>query len=104
MTTLGTAIGKYVGNRAADTDSDQTEDARDAVSADIEAMATEISRLGGQSTDDSIKDATTKAAQALDKIGDDQDFVTDIKSLSDVPDAIKKLSDAAAPITNACSS
>jgi hypothetical protein len=104
MTTLGSAIGKYVGYRAADSDSDQTEDARNAVSADIEAMATAISRLGGDATDDSIKDATSRAASALDKIGDDQDFVTDIKSLSDVPSAIKKLSDAAQPITNACSS
>src|SRR5262245_55909268 len=104
MTELGAAMGKYVGLRTADPDSDDTEDARDAVSNEIKAMAADISRLGGTATDATLKTTADQVAHSIDAFGTNADFVTDIKSLADVPAAIDKLSDAAQPLTDACSS
>ncbi|HKE66369.1 MAG TPA: hypothetical protein VKB59_17180 [Micromonosporaceae bacterium] len=104
MTELGTAIGKYVGLRTADPGSDDTEDAREAVADEIKAMAADISRLGDTATDATLKTTADQVAHAIDALGANADFVTDVKSLSDVPAAIDKLSDTAQPLTDACAS
>jgi hypothetical protein len=101
MTTLGTDIGKYVGDRLADGD-DATEDERDAVVAEIKSLASDISRLGASASDASLRSTADRVSHSLDTIADNQDFVTDIDSMSDVPGAVDKLTDAAQPLAAAC--
>jgi hypothetical protein len=101
MTTLGTDIGKYVGYRLADGD-DATEDEQEAVVAEIKSLASDISRLGATASDASLRSTAARVSHSLDTIAADSDFVPDIDSMSDVPGAVDKLTDAARPLAAAC--
>ena len=101
MSSLGEALGDYLGYRAADED-DAVEDARTAVTAQVKELGAAISRVGRAANDAAIREAASKASTAVDRVAVSSDFFNDIDSLSDIPAAIDKISDAAQPIANAC--
>jgi len=101
MSSLGTAMGRYVGYQLADND-DAVEDEQEAIDADIRSMASDISRFGATASDASLRSTAGRVARALDAIAADLDFVTDIDSMSDVPPAIDKLRDTAQPLAEEC--
>jgi hypothetical protein len=102
MSSLGEALGDYLGYRAAD-DDDAVEDARAAVTAQVKELGAAISRVGHAANDVSVRTAASKASAAVDRVAVSGDFFSDLDSLSDIPAAIDKISDAAQPITDACS-
>jgi hypothetical protein len=101
MSSLGEAMGDYLGYRAAD-DDDAVEDARQAVTAQVKELGAAISRVGRATNDAAIREAASKASVAVDQVAVSSDFFSDLDSLSDIPAAIDKISDAAQPIANAC--
>jgi hypothetical protein len=101
MDSLGEAIGDYLGYRAAD-DDDALQDAGVAVTGQVKALAADISRVGEAATDANVRAAASKAAAAIARVAANHDFLSDIDSLSDVPAAIDKISDAAQPVADAC--
>jgi hypothetical protein len=102
MSSLGEALGDYLGYRAAD-DDDAADDARAAVTAQVKELGAAISRVGRAANDISVRTAASKASAAVDRVAVSSDFFSDLDSLSDIPAAIDKISDAAQPITDACS-
>jgi hypothetical protein len=101
MSSLGEALGDYLGYRAAD-DDDAVEDARKAVTARVKELGADISRVGRAANDAALRAAAAKAAEAVDRVTVSSDFFNDIDSLADIPAAIRKISDAAQPIADAC--
>jgi hypothetical protein len=101
MDSLGDAIGDYLGYRTAGA-ADSLEEAGEAVTGQVKALAADISRAGEAATDADVRAAASKAAAAIARVAADHDFLSDINSLSDVPAAIDKISDAAQPVADAC--
>jgi hypothetical protein len=101
MDSLGGAIGDYLGYRSAAA-ADAVEDAGETVTGQVKALAADISRVGEAATDANVRAAASKAAAAVNGIAANHDFLSDIDSLSDVPAAIAKISDAAQPVADAC--
>ncbi len=101
MSSLGEALGDYLGYRAAD-DDDAVEDARAAVTAQVKELGADISRVGRAANDAAVRTAASNASAALDRLAVSSGFFTDIDALSDIPAAIDKISDAAQPIADAC--
>jgi hypothetical protein len=101
MDSLGEAIGDYLGYKTAD-DDDDVADARRAVTAQVKALGSDISRAGRAATDEAVRAAAVKASAAIDRVVASSDFFDDIDSLSDIPAAIDKISDAAQPVADAC--
>jgi ABC-type phosphate transport system substrate-binding protein len=102
MDSLGEAMGDYLGYQAADDDKDVVA-ARRAVTAQVNALGSDISRAGRAATDETLRAAAEKASTAVDRVVASSDFFDDIDSLSDIPAAIDKISDAAQPVADACS-
>jgi hypothetical protein len=100
MDSLGEAMGDYLGFRAIDDDA--IDDAREAVIAQIKALGSAISRAGRAANDEAVRVAAAKAGAAIDRVAASTEFFEDIDSLSDIPAAIDKISDAAQPIADAC--
>lgn len=101
MSSLGEALGDYLGYRAAD-DDDAVADARAAVTAQVKQLGSDIARAGRAANDATIRSAASTAAAAVDRVAVSSEFFRDIDSLSDIPAAIGKISDAAQPIADAC--
>jgi hypothetical protein len=101
MNSLGEAMGDYLGYRAAD-DAGAMDDAGQAVTAQVKELGSAISRAGHSATDAAFRAAALKASTAIDRVAASHDFLDDIGSLSDIPAAIDKVSDAAQPVADAC--
>ena len=101
MSSLGEALGDYLGYRAAD-DDDAVEDARVAVTAQVKEIGSAISRVGRAASDSAVREAASKASAAIDRVAASSDLFSDLDSLSDIPAAVDKISDAAQPIASAC--
>jgi hypothetical protein len=101
MSSLGEALGDYLGYRAAD-DDDDVADARAAVTAQVKALGSDISRAARSANDVAIRTAAANASAAVDRVAVSSDFFSDLDSLSDIPAAIDKISDAAQPVADAC--
>jgi hypothetical protein len=101
MDSLGEAMGDYLGYRTADDDDDVVE-ARRAVTVQVKALGSDISRAGRAASDESLRSAAAKASAAVDRVVASSNFLDDIDSLSDIPAAIDKISDAAQPVADAC--
>jgi phage shock protein A len=101
MSSLGEALGDYLGYRAAD-DDDAVEDAREAVKTQVKALGSDILRAGHAANDPAIRTAASKASAAVDRVAVSSGFFSDLDSLSDIPAAIDKISDAAQPMAGAC--
>ena len=101
MDSLGEAIGDYLGYRTADDDDDVVE-ARRAVTTQVKALGSDISRAGRDASDQTVRAAAAKSSAAVDRVVATSDFFDDIDSLSDIPAAIDKISDAAQPVADAC--
>lgn len=101
MSPLGEALGDYLGYRAAD-DDDAAEDARAAVTAQVKELGSDIARAGRAANDAAVRTAASAAAAAVDRVAVSKEFFLDIDSLSDIPAAIDKISDAAQPVADAC--
>jgi phage shock protein A len=94
-------MGDYLGYRTADDDDDVVE-ARRAVTAQVNALGSDISRAGRNASDESVRSAAARASAAVDRVVASSNFFDDIDSLSDIPAAIDKISDAAQPVADAC--
>jgi hypothetical protein len=101
MSSLGEALGDYLGYQAAD-DDDAVEDAREAVTAQVKELGAAISRAGRAANDAAIREAASKASAAVDQVAVSSDLFSGLDSLPDIPAAIDKISDAAQPIADAC--
>ena len=67
MSSLGEALGDYLGYRAAD-DDDAVEDARAAVTAQVKELGADISRVGRAANDAAVRTAASKASAAVDRL------------------------------------
>jgi hypothetical protein len=101
MSSLGETMGDYLGYRAAD-DDDAMADASQALTAQVKELGSAISRAGRSATDAAFREAASKASAAIDRVAASHDFLDHIDSLSDIPAAIDKISDAAQPVADAC--
>jgi hypothetical protein len=101
MGTIGAAMGKMVGADNAD-DHDDARTARASITAQLNAMASELSQAGAAADDSAFQAAATQAARSVSALASDSTYVSGIDSLADVPPAINKISVAVQPIADAC--
>jgi hypothetical protein len=99
---LGTALGQYVGFRAA-ADSPDQRAAGNAVKAELAAVADAISSAGATSTDPSLKVITANAASALDGFGHDATLLAVLDQMSEIPAVLARLTAVVQPVADACS-
>lgn len=101
MTPLGTALGQFVGYRAA-TDAPDKATAAKAVADEITDLATAITGDTAASADGGVVMAAQTASASLTALAGDATLLSEVETLDDVLDALDKLTVALQPLADAC--